>query len=203
MKKLLTSTAFVFAAICSPALSESYIRQDVNFCERNTGSVICAEHVSGYVADTVTPVTGSRTDPYLADVTRMNSRVVSRFRPQKEDVDVWNVFTNLIDTANRNSIVADCEDVAMTAIEYMTARGIPANRFARAIVLAYPQANIGDLETTEVHLVGVYFSVETNRLYYIGDSYKSNIDSVRGSLHEPMHINWLTDGLHWIRWSFY
>lgn len=197
--RALLLTVFCTSLLASSAQAESFIRQDLDFCQRNAQSVICTEY--NQPSSDIVDRSQSNVDPFLSQVERMNMRVVSRFRPQKESVDVWNVFTSLIDTANRNSIVADCEDVAMTAIEYMVARGIPANRFARAIVLAYPQANIGDLETTEVHLVGVYHSLETNRMYYIGDSYRSSLETIRSSLHEPMHINWLTDGRHWLQWS--
>lgn len=167
------------------------IKQNEVFCSLSPSSVFCSKEES-------IPSIDGNTDRFINQLILANKTIKNRFFTMRDTGDVWTSFGERFIHTRSIVMKGDCEDLAMTTIEYAIHLGIPKNRLARAIVVAYPLANEGNFSRIEVHMVAVYHSVEENKFYYFGDTLANNIVVTTSSHHEPMFIDWLTDTHAWV-----
>ena len=183
---------FLLVGVClAQPIQPVSIKQDVVFCSSNPTSVFCSNEESP-------PTSTGNTDPFFNQLILANKTIKNRFFTMRDNGDVWTSFGERFIQTQSIIMKGDCEDLAMTTIEYAIHLGIPKNRLARAIVVAYPLANEGNFSRIEVHMVAVYHSVEENKFYYFGDTLANNIVVTTSSHHEPMFIDWLTDTHAWV-----
>lgn len=168
------------------------IKQNTTFCTVNTSSVFCNN------SEEPPPSPIGNTDLFIKPLTLANKTIKDRFFMVRDVDDVWTSFGERFIQNRSYSMKGDCEDLAMTTMEYAIHLGIPKNRLARAIVISYPLSSEGNFERTEIHMVAVYYGAETNRFYYFGDTLANGVVMATASHHEPIFIDWLTDEYGWI-----
>jgi hypothetical protein len=196
MKKHIITALLLNTILSTSLVAQSVqpisIKQDITFCTTNTSSVFCNR------SEEPLPLPAGNTDLFIKQLILANRTIKDRFFMVRDVADVWTSFGEGFIQNRSYSMKGDCEDLAMTTIEYAIHLGIPKNRLARAIVISYPLSSEGNFERTEIHMVAVYYSVETNKFYYFGDTLANGIVMTTASHHEPIFIDWLADKYGWI-----
>lgn len=194
MKALALNAVLVSFCAAQGPVPVPPIRQDLLFCETATTSVFCN------TGNTPIPVaTASVTDPFFEQLVFANNKVKRNFTVGKEAKDVWVSFGEQFINDQKSLMKGDCEDFAMTTIEYAIHLGIPKDRLARIIVISDPNSTSEDAPRRESHMVAVYHSVETNQYYYFGDTFARQVNLTSRSGHDPVYIDWLSDQYSWLK----
>jgi predicted transglutaminase-like cysteine proteinase len=194
MKALLLNAVLASCCAAQGPVPVPPIRQDLLFCETAVASVFCNTDSSSIALS----VTGN-SDPFVEMVTLANNTVKRNFTVDTEAKDVWVSFGEQFINDQTLLMKGDCEDFAMTTIEYAIHMGIPKNRLARAIVISDPNSTSENAPRRESHMVAVYHSVETNQYYYFGDTFSRRVNLTSRSGHDPVYIDWLSDGYSWLK----
>lgn len=180
---------------------EFTIRSENIMCAKNSTSMFC--ETEDILA---TPISTGSKDPYMNQLTHINSFMLKHWKqtPEPKGTDEWRSFIKEFEELSINDstkISGDCEDLAMSAVEYAILKGIPKERLGRIIVKTYPAYKDGiiDEDSSETHMTAYYYSPELKAYFYFGDSYYDDVVRDYLAVHVPIAINWVTDGKTWIK----
>ena len=134
-------------------------------------------------------------------IKRADKNVKKVFIYKADKGDQWRSSLKAVLEAEKTNdkafkFIDDCDGLAMTAVEYAIHLGVPKNHLGRAIVVSE-----GSEQEKADHMLGV-FKDSGGVIYFIGDTFGPPC-KITQRKHEILYVNWLKDGMDWIKQWLY